>query len=88
MKRTKGTIEEWKELGSKVKHIESEIMETLTNSKYQKFLDLKTMKYLSEALDKINRFKSVAEDRMLDLGHFPDHDDMSFTKIFYGKEEE
>lgn len=93
----KHDLEQWEQLGNDCKEIQELLLEILNDTSRNCGIDKKTIMYLVKAHKCVSEFKSKAEDKMLQEGHFSDRYksdglvptcDMSFTKVFYGTHEQ
>ena len=71
----------WINLGEEIKNAERWLQKIISDKEYSSILNKEIMHELVNAVNSIGKFKSKAEDRMLEKGYFKD--DKEYDKVFY-----
>jgi len=77
------TAEDFFKLGNLVKDIRDSLFEALSLA--TKPITKKEQRYLSDAIDKLDRFKHLAEEEMFDHYGADSNVDRNGIKVFYGE---
>lgn len=87
MKNYQKDFEEWKEYGNDIKEVREKLIKIICSPKYQNLLKSKKINWkLNRALDFIDKFKHLAEERMFQKVNPPQED--RWIEIFYGTDKE
>ncbi|OPY59447.1 MAG: hypothetical protein A4E55_00217 [Pelotomaculum sp. PtaU1.Bin035] len=74
-------------MASNIKEIREMLVKFLCSPEHQALLTVKISGELSKAIDHIDRFRSLAEDRMLSVNDPPSEEDKKWLSVFYGNED-